>query len=107
MFVPYLFYVLWHIDPMLGNDHETIETTTIALQQLRKYATVLKPLLCSGPRAKMEAPLEAVFPMWSALRLYHSTERRGLNLAVVKHRTVQVTRLSQQKILEIGQNLLC
>jgi hypothetical protein len=31
---------------------------------------------------------------------------KGLNLAVVKHTTAQVTRLSEQKLLEIGQNLL-
>jgi hypothetical protein len=38
--------MLWHIDPLLGNDCETNkETTIIASQQLRKYATVLEPLL--------------------------------------------------------------
>jgi hypothetical protein len=46
-----------------------------ARQQRRKYATVLGPLLCSGPRTTMEEMLEAVFSMWSAPRLYHSTDR--------------------------------
>jgi hypothetical protein len=36
----------------------------IARQQLRKYATVLEPLLGSGPRATMEVQLEAMFSMW-------------------------------------------
>jgi hypothetical protein len=45
----------------------------IARQQLRKYTTVLEPLLGIGPRATMEVQLEAVFSMWSAPRLYHSS----------------------------------
>jgi hypothetical protein len=46
--------LLWHTDTLLGNDHETNnETTAIAMQQLRKYATVLEPLLGSGQRATM------------------------------------------------------
>jgi hypothetical protein len=54
-------YILWHIDPLLGNDRKTNnETTVIARQQLR---TVLEPLLGSGPCATMEALLEAVFSM--------------------------------------------
>jgi hypothetical protein len=49
---------------LLGNDRETNnETTTIAMQQLRKYATVLELLLGSRPRATMEVLLEAVFSM--------------------------------------------
>jgi hypothetical protein len=53
---------LWHIDLLLGNDLETNnETTAIAKQQLRKYATVLEPLLGSGPHASMEVLLQAVF----------------------------------------------
>jgi hypothetical protein len=41
--------ILCHIDPLLVNDRETnIETTVIAMQQLRKYATVLKSLLGNG-----------------------------------------------------------
>jgi hypothetical protein len=52
---------------MLDNDRETNnETTAIALQQLRKHWTVLKPLLDSDQRATMEVPLEAVFSIWSA-----------------------------------------
>jgi hypothetical protein len=47
----------------------------IARQQLRKYATVLEPLLGSGPRATMEVQLEAVFSMWSTPGLYHSIDR--------------------------------
>jgi hypothetical protein len=52
---------LWHIDPLLGNDLETNETTAIAVQQLHKYATVLEPLRASGLRATMEILLEAMF----------------------------------------------
>jgi hypothetical protein len=33
------------MDPLLGNDLETNETTAIATQQLGKYAVVLEPLL--------------------------------------------------------------
>jgi hypothetical protein len=57
-------YILWHIDLLLGNDRETHnETTAIARQQLRQYATVLKHLLGSGPRTTMEVLLEAMFSM--------------------------------------------
>jgi hypothetical protein len=53
---------LWHINPLVGNDRETnSETMVINRQQLRKYSTVLEPLLGSGPRATMEVLLEAVF----------------------------------------------
>jgi hypothetical protein len=56
--------VLWHIDLFLDNDRETNnETTATAKQQLSKYATVLEPLLGSGPRATVEVLLEAVFTM--------------------------------------------
>jgi hypothetical protein len=48
---------------LLGNDRETNETTAIAKQQLRKYATVLNPLLASGLSATVEILLEAVFSM--------------------------------------------
>jgi hypothetical protein len=65
---------LWHTDPLLGNDRETNETTAIARQQLHKYGKVLEPLLRSGPRATMEVLLEALFSMWVAPRLYHSTD---------------------------------
>jgi hypothetical protein len=53
---------LWHIDPLLGNDHETNNETTVnAGQQLRKYAAVMETLLGRGPFATMEVLLEAVF----------------------------------------------
>jgi hypothetical protein len=56
--------ILWRIDPLLGNGHKTNnKTTAIVRQHLRKYATVLKPLLGSRPRATMEVMLEAVFSM--------------------------------------------
>jgi hypothetical protein len=56
---------LWHVEELLGKDRETNnETTVIAMQQLRKYATVLEPLLDSDLHATMEARLEAVFSMW-------------------------------------------
>jgi hypothetical protein len=35
-----------------------------ARQQLRKYATVMKPLLGSGPRAIKGVMLEAMFSMY-------------------------------------------
>jgi hypothetical protein len=61
---------------MLGNDRETNnETMTIALQQIQKYATALKPLPGSGPRATIKVLLDAVFSTWFATRLYHSTDR--------------------------------
>jgi hypothetical protein len=49
--------------------------------ETRCYATTANqitrhhPLLCSGLRATMEVLLEAVFVIWSAPRLYHSTDR--------------------------------
>jgi hypothetical protein len=56
--------LLLHIHPLLGNDRETNnDTTVIPRQQLCKYATILEPLLGSGPRASMEVLLEAVFSM--------------------------------------------
>jgi hypothetical protein len=37
--------VLWHIDPLLGNDHDVNnETMAAARQQFRKYTTLLEPL---------------------------------------------------------------
>jgi hypothetical protein len=39
---------------LLSNDRESNETTAIARQELRKYVTVLEPLLGSGPRATVE-----------------------------------------------------
>jgi hypothetical protein len=40
---------MWQIDPFLGKGHETNnQTTTIAMQQLHKYTTVLELLLGSG-----------------------------------------------------------
>jgi hypothetical protein len=52
---------LWPIDPLLGNDRETNDTTTIVRQQLRKYVTVLEPLLNSGLRATMVILLKRCF----------------------------------------------
>jgi hypothetical protein len=66
--------MLWHIDPLLGNDCETNETTAITRQQLRKYVKVLEPLLGNIPRSTMGVLLEAVFSMWSAPGLYHSID---------------------------------
>jgi hypothetical protein len=44
----------------LANDREKInETTAIAKQLLRKYATVLEPLMDSGRRATIKVLLEA------------------------------------------------
>jgi hypothetical protein len=48
--------------PLLGNDRQTNnDTTAIVMQQRRKYATVLQPLLGSDPRESMDVLLEAVF----------------------------------------------
>jgi hypothetical protein len=56
--------ILWHTDLLLDNDRETyIETTAIALQHFRKYATVLEPLLSSGSGTTVKVLLEAVFSM--------------------------------------------
>jgi hypothetical protein len=67
---------LWPVDSLLGNDRETNnDTTAIVRQQLRKYVTVLEPLLDSGLRATMAIPLEEVFSTWSAPRLCHLTDR--------------------------------
>jgi hypothetical protein len=61
---------------LLGDDRETnIETTAIAKEKLHKYGTVLEPLLGRSLRTTMELLLEAVFSVWSALRLYNSTDR--------------------------------
>jgi hypothetical protein len=71
--------IVWHIDPLLRNYLETNnETMVIVMQELRKYATVLKSLLGRGPLATMVVLLEAVFSMWSAPRLFHSTDRVDL-----------------------------
>jgi hypothetical protein len=53
--------ILWHIDPLLGNDRETNKRKRL--------------LYGSGPRPTTEVMLEAVFSMWSAPRLYHATDR--------------------------------
>jgi hypothetical protein len=67
--------ILWHISPLLGNDRETSnETTAIVKQELRKYETVLEPLLVSGLRTTMDVLLEAMFSVWSVPRLYHLTD---------------------------------
>jgi hypothetical protein len=67
---------LWHIDLLLGNDGKTNKKImATAMQQLRKYATVLEPFLDSSPHATMEVLLEAVFSMWSAPRLHHPTDQ--------------------------------
>jgi 7,8-dihydro-6-hydroxymethylpterin-pyrophosphokinase len=61
-------YILWHIDPLLGDNCKTNgEAIAIARQQLHKYASVLEPLFDGGPCATMEVLLEAVFSMWSTL----------------------------------------
>jgi hypothetical protein len=52
------------MDPLLGNDRESKNEKTVnAMQQLRKYATVLEPLLDSGSRATVEVLWELVFSM--------------------------------------------
>jgi hypothetical protein len=86
---------IMHINSLLGNDRETNnETTAIAMQQLRKYATVLETLLSSSPRATLGVLLEAVCSMLSALSLYLSTDRvqfsveAGSNTSIVNLRVV-------------------
>lgn len=39
--------MLWHTDPLLGNDRETNETTALTTQQLPKYATTLESSLAA------------------------------------------------------------
>jgi hypothetical protein len=57
-----LLIVLWHIDPLLDNDHETKnETTAITMQHFHKYATVSESLLGSDWSTITEVLLEAVF----------------------------------------------
>jgi hypothetical protein len=46
----------------------------VARQQLRNTQQVFEKLLGSCSRITMEAQLEAVFSMWSALRLYHASD---------------------------------
>jgi hypothetical protein len=53
--------ILWHIDPLQGNDRETNDIRAVAMQQLRKYATVLEPLLGSGPLTTMEVRWKRYF----------------------------------------------
>jgi hypothetical protein len=80
--------------PYCGIQTSSQATTT-------KQTTRQQSLLGSGPGATREVLLEAVFSMWYDPRLYHATDRlseiveniRGLNLAVVKPTTVQVTKL--------------
>jgi hypothetical protein len=56
--------ILWHIDLLLGNDHETNNgTMAIAGQQLCKYTTALEPFLGNSPCATMEVLLVVVFSM--------------------------------------------
>jgi hypothetical protein len=56
--------------PLLGNACETNNwTAAIDRQQLHKFATVLGPLLGSGPRATVKVLLEAVFSI-GPLRSY-------------------------------------
>jgi hypothetical protein len=51
---------LWNVDPLLGNDRETNETTAFARQ---------RPVSNSG------SIVGVVFSTWSAPRLYHATDR--------------------------------
>jgi hypothetical protein len=68
---------------LLSNGRETNnETKIVYMQQLRDYATVLEPLLGSGPQTTMNMLLEAVFSVWFDPRLYHSTGRVQLVSAV-------------------------
>jgi hypothetical protein len=56
--------IMWQIAPLLDNDREiNNETTAIARQPLRKYATVQQPFLGNSPRATMRILLEALVSM--------------------------------------------
>jgi hypothetical protein len=67
---------MWHIDTLIDNNRETNnDTKAIAMQQLRKYATVLEPLLRSDPRSTLELLLETVFSLWYSPMLYHSIDQ--------------------------------
>jgi hypothetical protein len=65
--------ILWHTDPLLGNELEPHETMATARQQLHKHTTVLEQLLGSSPGATTEVLLEAVFSMDPLPRPYHLT----------------------------------
>jgi hypothetical protein len=65
---------------LIGNDRETDnETTAIAMQQLRKYATLLESLLGSGPRNSGSALGSGVFYV-----AWHKDELIGGRPPVVK-----------------------
>jgi hypothetical protein len=53
------FMLMWHIDPLLGNDRETNNETRDVVKQ----------------RPALEVLLEAVFPVWPAPRLCHAIDR--------------------------------
>jgi hypothetical protein len=56
--------ILWHIEPLLGDDHESDnKTMATARQQICKYITLLEPLIGSGLGATMEVLFKAVFPI--------------------------------------------
>jgi hypothetical protein len=75
---------LWHMDPWVGNESKTNDETTVnGMQQLRKYRRVLeKSLLGSCPREIIGVLLKAVFSMWPAPKIYHSTDRVEVDSAV-------------------------
>jgi hypothetical protein len=81
------FKILWLIDPLLGNDHETNNEKTAVAKQ--------RPTLNNGSTAgggvSSVVRSEAIL---SDRRISVQAEDvRGLNLAVVKLTTVQVTKL--------------
>jgi hypothetical protein len=96
-------FILWHTDLLLHNDHETNnKTMAIAMQQLCKYSAVQGLLLGSSPRTTMEVLLGAVFYMWSAPKLYFSTnrvQRTGLSVQApssTNNDTLKVATVVQQ-----------
>jgi hypothetical protein len=60
---------------LLGSYSEPdTETTTIARQQISKYAKVPEPFLGNERKQLMEALMEAVFPEWYVSRLFNEQQ---------------------------------
>jgi hypothetical protein len=85
MYVKSTVKTAWNIDPLIGNNHETKNNTTVtAMQQLHKHAAVLEPLLGKSPCARVEVLLEVVFSLSSTRRLHHSTDQAAVQLSTVE-----------------------
>jgi hypothetical protein len=72
-------YILWGIDPLLGKDLETNETTTVVMQRRGKHATTTTELLLEtvlynpllgGYNSQTTTMETGVFSMWPVPRSY-------------------------------------